>query len=99
MALPVARPARRGLRRLNEQAEIIMVEKSGYVSYANCGLPYYVGGAIAEKKNLTLQTPESFRNRFRVDARVRPGGHRHRPGGQDRDHPQAGRRGNLRGEL
>ena len=59
------------LRRLNEQAEIIMVEKSGYVSYANCGLPYYVGGAIAEKKNLTLQTPESFRNRFRVDARVR----------------------------
>ena len=46
------------LRRLNEQAEIIMVEKSGYVSYANCGLPYYVGGAIAEKKNLTLQTPE-----------------------------------------
>ena len=59
------------LRRLNEQAEIIMVEKSGYVSYANCGLPYYVGGTIAEKKNLTLQTPESFRNRFRVDARVR----------------------------
>ena len=59
------------LRRLNEQAEIIMVEKSGYISYANCGLPYYVGGTIAEKKNLTLQTPESFRNRFRVDARVR----------------------------
>ena len=47
------------LRRLNEQAEIIMVEKSGYVSYANCGLPYYVGGAIAEKKNLTLQTPRA----------------------------------------
>ncbi len=59
------------LRRLDEQAEILMVEKSGYVSYANCGLPYYVGGTITDRKALTLQTPESFRRRFRVDVRVR----------------------------
>ena len=58
------------LRRLDEQAEIVMVERSGYVSYANCGLPYYVGGTIEDKRALTLQTPESFRRRFRVDARV-----------------------------
>ena len=42
----------------------------GYVSYANCGLPYYVGGTIADKSALTLQTPESFRARFNVDVRV-----------------------------
>ncbi len=59
------------LRRLDENAEIVMLERSGYVSYANCGLPYYVGGTIQEKKALTLQTPKSFLSRFRVDARVR----------------------------
>ena len=59
------------LRRLDENAQIIMLERSGYVSYANCGLPYYVGGAIAEQEALTLQTPESFRRRFGVDVRVR----------------------------
>ena len=59
------------LRRLDEQAQIIMIERTGYVSYANCGLPYFVGGVIQEKENLTLQTPESFQKRFRVDARVR----------------------------
>lgn len=48
------------IRRLDEHAQIIMIERSGYVSYANCGLPYYVGGAIKEQAELTLQTPESF---------------------------------------
>lgn len=59
------------LRRLDEAAEIIVFERSGYVSYANCGLPYYIGGVIREKSQLTLQTPESFYHRFRVDVRVR----------------------------
>lgn len=59
------------LRRLNEQAEIIMLERGAYISYANCGLPYYVGGTITDKEELTLQTPESFFERFRVDVRVR----------------------------
>ena len=59
------------IRRLNEHAQIIMIERSGYVSYANCGLPYYVGGVIKEQKELTLQTPESFWDRFRIDVRVR----------------------------
>lgn len=59
------------LRRLDEQAEIIMIERTGYVSYANCGLPYFIGGAITERRKLTLQTPESFHNRFRIDVRVR----------------------------
>ncbi|MBU5625656.1 FAD-dependent oxidoreductase [Oscillibacter sp. MSJ-2] len=58
------------LRRLDEQAEIVVLERSGYVSYANCGLPYYVGGVITDKEALTLQTPESFRRRFRIDVRV-----------------------------
>ena len=48
------------IRRLDEHAQIIMIERSGYVSYANCGLPYYVGGVIKEQEELTLQTPESF---------------------------------------
>ena len=59
------------LRRLDEQAEIIVFERSGYVSYANCGLPYYIGGVIQEEKKLTLQTPQSFRSRFNIDVRVR----------------------------
>ena len=59
------------LRRLDEQAEIVVFERSGYVSYANCGLPYYIGGTIADAGELTLQTPESFERRFRVDMRVR----------------------------
>lgn len=58
------------LRRLDENAEIVMLERSGYVSYANCGLPYYVGGVITDRGELTLQTPERFRNRFQIDARV-----------------------------
>ena len=59
------------IRRLDEHAQIMMIERSGYVSYANCGLPYYVGGVIKEQGDLTLQTPESFRDRFRIDVRVR----------------------------
>ena len=59
------------IRRLDEHAQIIMIERSGYVSYANCGLPYYVGGVIKEQEELTLQTPESFWDRFRIDVRVR----------------------------
>ena len=58
------------LRRLDEQAEIIVFERSGYISYANCGLPYYIGGVIEDPNDLTLQTPESFFTRFRVDMRV-----------------------------
>ena len=59
------------IRRLDEHAQIVMIERSGYVSYANCGLPYYVGGVIKEQEELTLQTPESFWDRFRIDVRVR----------------------------
>lgn len=58
------------LRRLNEKAEIIIMERGGFVSFANCGLPYYIGGEITEQSNLTLQTPESFHNRFNIDVRV-----------------------------
>jgi NADPH-dependent 2,4-dienoyl-CoA reductase/sulfur reductase-like enzyme/rhodanese-related sulfurtransferase len=57
-------------RRLDGDAEIIVLEKSGYVSYANCGLPYYVGGVIEEEKDLLLQTPESLHDRFRLDVRI-----------------------------
>ena len=59
------------IRRLDDHAQIIMIERSGYVSYANCGLPYYVGGVIVDRDELTLQTPESFWDRFRIDVRVR----------------------------
>ena len=59
------------LRRLDEKAEIIVFERTGYISYANCGLPYYISGVIEDPEELTLQTPESFFERFRVDMRVR----------------------------
>lgn len=59
------------IRRLDEEAEIIVFERSGFISYANCGLPYYVGGVITDQEELTLQTPESFFSRFRVDMKVR----------------------------
>ncbi|MEG2233656.1 MAG: FAD-dependent oxidoreductase, partial [Oscillospiraceae bacterium] len=59
------------LRRLDETAEIIILERGGYVSYANCGLPYYIGGVIENKRSLTLQTPKSFMERFRIEVRVR----------------------------
>ncbi len=59
------------LRRLDEQAEIILLERGEYISFANCGLPYYIGGVIKEKSALTLQTPQQFYNRFRIDVRVK----------------------------
>ena len=58
------------LRRLDENAEIIVFERGGFVSYANCGLPYYIGGVITDRKKLTLQTPASFKKRFNIDVRV-----------------------------
>ncbi len=58
------------LRRLDHDAEIVVIERSGYVSYANCGLPYYVGGVIEEHESLLLQTPASLNERFRIDVRV-----------------------------
>ena len=58
------------LRRLDESSEIIILERGEYVSFANCGLPYYVGGIISEKGNLTLQTPESFKARFNIEVRT-----------------------------
>lgn len=58
------------LRRLDEDAEIIMFERGEYISFANCGLPYYIGGDIKEKSALTLQTPQSFNSRFNVDVRI-----------------------------
>lgn len=59
------------IRRLDEQAEIVVFERSGYISYANCGLPYYIGDVIDDPEELTLQTPESFFSRFRVIMKVR----------------------------
>lgn len=58
------------LRRLDEHAEIIVFERSGFISYANCGLPYYIGDVITDSDLLTLQTPESFLSRFRVSMKV-----------------------------
>ncbi len=58
------------LRRLDENAEIVVLERSGYVSFANCGLPYYVGGTIARRQDLLLQTPKSLKSRFNLDVRV-----------------------------
>ena len=58
------------LRRLDEKAEIIILERGEYVSFANCGLPYYIGGVITDRGDLTLQTPQSFKARFNIDVRV-----------------------------
>ena len=61
------------IRRLDEHAEITVYERSGYISYANCGLPYYIGDVITDPEELTLQTPESFFKRFRINMKI------HRP--------------------
>ena len=58
------------IRRNTEKAEIILFEKGEYISYANCGLPYYIGGVIEEREKLFVQTPEAFSTRFRVDVRT-----------------------------
>ena len=82
------------LRRLDESAEIIIIERSGFVSYANCGLPYYIGGTITDRGALTLQTPESFRSRFRIDVRVKI-----RSDGKDCHHPASHGRNGLYRKL
>ena len=58
------------IRRLTEEAEIVLFEKGAYISYANCGLPYYIGGVIEERERLFVQTPEAFGKRFRIDVRT-----------------------------
>ena len=58
------------LRRNDEQAEIILFEKGKYISYANCGLPYYIGGIIQDREKLFVQTPEIFGKRFNLDVRT-----------------------------
>lgn len=58
------------IRRADELAEIILIEKGKYISYANCGLPYYIGGVIADREKLFVQTPQSFGRRFNIDVRV-----------------------------
>ena len=58
------------LRRMDEDSEIIMFERGEYISYANCGLPYYIGGVISERENLFVQTPEAYSQRYKVDVRV-----------------------------
>ena len=57
-------------RRVNESAEITIFEKGPYISYANCGLPYYISGEIVKRKKLILQTPEMFKDRFNIDVHV-----------------------------
>lgn len=59
------------LRRLDEKAEIVLLEKGEYISYANCGLPYYIGGVIGERGRLFVQTPESFKARFGIEVKIR----------------------------
>ncbi len=59
------------LRRLDETAQIIMFERGDYISFANCGLPYYIGGAIKNRDDLLVQTPQSFKQRFNIDVRVK----------------------------
>ncbi len=58
------------LRRLDENAQIVVLERSGHVSFANCGLPYYIGDVIADRDALLLQTPSSLKARFGIDVRV-----------------------------
>ena len=59
------------LRRLDENAEIILFERGNHISFANCGLPYYIGDVIKEREELLLQTPKSFKERFNIEVRVR----------------------------
>ncbi|HXC05027.1 MAG TPA: FAD-dependent oxidoreductase, partial [Bacteroidia bacterium] len=59
------------LRRMDEQAEIVLFEKGAYISYANCGLPYYIGEVIKDRNKLFVQTAAAFKTRFKVDVRVR----------------------------
>ena len=70
------------LRRLDETAEIVILERDHYVSFANCGLPYHIGGEIPDRDSLLLQTPESLRQEPRPRRAHRAGRHQHRPGRQ-----------------
>ena len=58
------------LRRIDEASDIVLLEKGKHISYANCGLPYYIGGVIEDREKLLVQTPASFGKRFRIDVRV-----------------------------
>lgn len=58
------------IRRIAEHDEIILFEKGEHISYANCGLPYYIGGTIEDRDKLLVQTPEAFRQRFAIDVRT-----------------------------
>jgi len=58
------------LRRLDEHADIILFERDGYISFANCGLPYYIGETIQERSKLMVQTPEGMKTRFNLDVRT-----------------------------
>ena len=77
----------------------MVFERSGYVSYANCGLPYYIGGVITDQEELTLQTPESFWRRFRVDMRVRHEVTAIHPAAEDRGRAESRYRRDLYGIL
>ena len=59
------------LRRLDEKREIVVLERGGYISYANCGLPYHVGDVIKSRQSLLVQTPEGMRDKYRIDVRVK----------------------------
>ena len=62
-------------RRLSEDAEIVLFERGRHISFANCGLPYHIGGEIADRDRLLVQTPEAMWNRFRIDVRTADRGH------------------------
>lgn len=75
------------LRRIDEQAEIILLEKGKYISYANCGLPYYIGGVIADREKLLVQTPASFGKRFPYRCAGRERSNRNRSGKENIGYP------------
>ena len=58
------------IRRVDEGSDIVLFERGAHISYANCGLPYYIGGVIGERDRLFVQTPEAFGQRFRIDVRT-----------------------------
>ena len=59
------------MRRIDEGAEIVVLEKGGFISFANCGLPYYIGNVIEERDKLLVQTPEAMEDRFNIDIRIK----------------------------
>ncbi len=75
-------------RRLSEDAQIVLFERGPDVSFANCGLPYYIGGEISERSKLLVVKPELLHSRFRIDVRVRSGGRVHRSLRKDRPCPR-----------